>query len=127
MKKQRRMTLYSILATLIISLIVVFFTARISRRPFWSLWMVLLIVFLATWNGQIWLTSYGPFTAGISWYALIFVSIFVAILTMVFIPHTSKARSKDPDDKITMTVGLFFWITMVLLIVFVGLGFYLVR
>jgi hypothetical protein len=129
------MTLYSILATVLISLVLIFLIARISSRPFWSLWMVLLIVFLATWSGQIWFSAYGPVTVGISWYALIIVSVFVALLTMIFLPGKTKKTpvnsaaatadtGKNASDTATIVAGVFFWITMILLIVLIGLGYY---
>lgn len=119
------MNYYVVIAALIISFAVVFVLSLLSKRPFGGLWAVLLIVFMATWAGQIWINPMGPVTAGISWMALIIVSVFVGLLTLALLPSPPDPNDKNRTDTTTISVGLFFWLTMILLIAAVGLGFYL--
>src|SRR5687768_506262 len=54
------MNYYVILASLLVTMVITWAISAFSRRPLRGLWLFFLVVFLATWAGQLWITPFGP-------------------------------------------------------------------
>jgi hypothetical protein len=120
------MNYYIIPASLIITLILVLILSLSSKRPFRGLGLFFLIIFLATWAGQLWITPFGPVIWGVTWVPLVVVSIFFLFLILALIPPVplnKKANGKAEDD-VLIALGSFFWAIMILLILAIVLGYY---
>lgn len=113
-------------AALIISLAIILVFSLTSRRPLRGLWMVVVLIFLATLSGQLWIRPFGPVYWGVAWAPLIIVALFFFFLIFALLP-AAPPRSHDENkaaDGALIAMGTFFWVIMVLLIVSIVLGYY---
>jgi len=118
---------YSIIpGALIITLVIMFLVSLLSRRPVRGLWLFFLIVFLATWAGQLWVTPFGPMYWGIAWIPLLVVSVFFWLLILALLPPLTepKAGEVKTGDSGWTALGVFFWIMLLLLILSIAIGYY---
>jgi hypothetical protein len=123
--KLRAMNYGIIPAALIVSFAILLIFSLTSRRPFSGLWVVLLLIFLATLSGQLWIRPFGPVYWGISWVPLILVALFFFLLIFALAP-TAKTKKDEADvaEGALIVMGTLFWIIMILLIVSIIVGYY---
>jgi hypothetical protein len=91
-----------------------------------GLWVFFLIIFLATWSGQLWITPFGPVGWGIAWVPLFIVALFFSFLIFALIPPvpiTKKEAANDEKDA-AIAIGMFFWIIFLFLIAAIIVGYY---
>jgi len=115
---------YSIIpAALIITLIITFLFALYSKRPFRNLALFFIILFLATWSGQLWIMPFGPVTMGIAWVSLFIVPLFFAFLIFAFIPGVPAGTDETQETPFKM-YGFFALVMLALLIISIVFGYY---
>ncbi len=112
-------------AALLVSFFLILLFSLSSRRPLSGLWIVVLLIFLATLGGQLWIRPFGPVYWGISWIPLIIVPLFFFFLIFALLPPLSAKRDEGKvEEGALIAMGTFFWIIMILLIVAVVAGYY---
>jgi hypothetical protein len=122
-----KMNNYSIiLFALGITVITTGLVAAFFRHPIKGLWMFAIIVFLATWAGQLWIPAVGPVSWGVSWVSILFMPIFFWVFILALIP---PQRPNDAEEKkeTSLAMGAFFWILLIALLAFIGSGYYRAR
>ena len=118
---------YSIIpAALIITVILVFIISAITKKPIRSFWLFFVVVFLATWSGQLWINPFGPRAWGISWLPLLIVALFFSFFILALIPPVSAIRtaSDEPERSPFIIAGMFFWLIVVILFISIVIGYY---
>jgi len=118
------MNLYSVIAALIITIIITVFFSVFSKRPLTGLVLFFLVIFLATWSGQIWITPFGPITWGIAWAPLILVSLFFSFLIFALAPPIPTKVENGNEQPAFIALGLFFWLILILLLLAIIVGYY---
>ena len=109
-------------------------TRRAERRA-GLIWLFLLI-FLVTWAGGAWLRPMGPALLGTHWLSFLMVGALFALLLFIIIPRRtprgrhetldlleSMEREKELEAVAHITLGIFFWILLVVLIVAIVLRY----
>ena len=124
------MVIREILVSLIIAVLMtglyLLVTRRAERRT-GLIWLFLLI-FLVTWAGGAWLRPMGPALLGIHCLSFLMVGALFALLLFIIIPRRtprgrqetldmleSMEREKELEAVAYITLGIFFWILLVLL------------
>ena len=120
------MNYYFIPAALIAAILIIFILSLVLKRPMRGFGLVFIILFLATWTGQLWITPFGPSTLGISWIPLIIVGVLMAFLILALSTDLSTRKKSDPDQEQgpIIVAGFFFWTLMLLLLVAIVIGYY---
>lgn len=118
------MNVVAIPAALLVTFLIVLLLALASGRPLSGLWIVIIIVFLATLSGQLWITPFGPATWGVSWVPLLIVALFVALLFFALLPPAPGPEAEAGAAVASVALGAFFWVMMVILLVSIFIGFY---
>src|SRR5688572_6580942 len=127
------MTNYNaIIAALVVAfLLTVFFsTALRSRGPWGGLWVVFILIFLASWAAHLWINPVGPIIVGVSVVPILIVGIIIAIiLAAVTKPNPlKKAKTGEleapPEAVAAVTLGVFYWVLLVILIFAIIGGYY---
>lgn len=121
---KKTMSFYTIPAALIITFLVVLLFSTLSKRPLRGLGLFFLLIFLATWAGQLWLRPFGPVSFGVVWVPLIVVSLFFGLLIMALVPPRSLNSKAEASDKAGIAIGTFFWIILLVLILSLAVGYY---
>jgi hypothetical protein len=121
------MNFYSIIAALILTLIITFLFSVFSKRPLGGLLLFFIVIFLATWTGQIWITPFGPVTWGIAWVPLILVALFFSFLIFALAPPIPATEENRAEEPAFIALGLFFWLTLILLLIAIIIGYYRIR
>jgi hypothetical protein len=134
-------------ALLVALLFTLVFSASYRKRGSWgALLIFFLIIFLASWAGQLWINPIGPMVYGVSWVPLIFVGLVFAFLLMAASPPQPPKRkgttggigasgisasnapadseSTEEEEVAALAVGVFFWILLIVLFVAIVLGYY---
>jgi hypothetical protein len=124
--KIKTMNYYIIPAALAITLLVTLLFSSLSGRPFRGLWLLFILIFLATLSGQLWIAPVGPVTWGIAWVPLIAVALFLTFLLMALAPPPPEVnRTEKPQNEGAFIVlGGFFWLLMILLLIAIIAGYY---
>jgi hypothetical protein len=124
-KIRESMTYYIIPAALIITFVIVLVFSLFTRRSMNGLWTLFLVVFLATWTGQLWIMPFGPVILGVSWIPLLVVALYLSVLIFALLPPVSdKSKDATPEATTLVVTGLLFWIILALLIASIALGYY---
>lgn len=120
------MNYYIIPAALIVTLIVTFLFSIFSKKTMRELWIFFLLIFLATWAGQLWILPFGPITRGISWLSLVFVAVFFAVFILALMPMVpaDTKPEKSSEEGAFMALGAFLWIILIILLISIALGYY---
>ena len=123
------------IALLIGLLLVLLFSALLRNRvPWGSVWIFLLIVFLVTWAGGIWIGPFGPTIFDVAWLPFLIVGIFITVLLAATVPPQSappkpkketieQARRTEPAQSALSGLTLFFWLSLVLTIIVIILAY----
>jgi hypothetical protein len=129
------MIFFEILGILIIALVIglVFSLIFKVRGPWGSFWTLFIIVLLAVWAADLWLTPAGPVVWDLAWIPLIFVAIVVALLLAAAESGTRKPKSSsETPDEVTsvepdtaIKVSAMFWIILLFLILAILVGLFI--
>jgi hypothetical protein len=114
------MNYYVILAALLVTMVLTWALSMFSKRPLRGLWLFFLIVFLATWAGQLWITPFGPAYWGVNIFSLILVSVFFSFFVFALVPF----KQKNAEEGAFFIMGAFFWVIIILLIAAIVAGYY---
>jgi hypothetical protein len=119
------MNTYIIPAALVVTLIVTFIISVFSKRRIKSLWVIFILIFLATWTGQLWITPVGPSSGGVAWIPLAVTALIILFFILAIIPVVPKVNKEgEVEDGPLIAIGIFFWIMIVLLIFSIAVGYY---
>lgn len=120
------MEYYNIPAAIMISVLVMFVFSLLfkDRRPAGGPLLFFLVVFLATWSGQLWIQPVGPVYKGISWVPLIFISVFFTLLIMAMSPRVVTEQDEIETEATSFAVGIFFWMVLLLLAASIVIAYY---
>lgn len=129
-----------ILSVLLFAILIsaLFYYALKVRGPWGSFWVFFLILLLSIWAASLWIRPIGPTFYGVSWVPLFFIGLLIAIL-LAAIPTSEtrpqeKVEQKKPVDESKMkrrrdldrsagSVGWVFWLFVVILLVFIIVGY----
>ena len=130
------MFLVDLLIALLIGLFLVLLFSALFRDqvPWGSVWIFLLIVFLVTWAGGIWIGPFGPTIFDVAWLPFLFVGIFITVLLAATVPPQSappkseketieQARRTETAQSALSGLTLFFWLSLVLTIIVITLAY----
>ncbi len=117
--------LFALIFTLI--LIALFAAVFDNRGPWDSVAAFFIILLLATWAGGAWIYPFGPVLWGEVWLPFLAMAVIVALLLAAAVPpDRPRRRSPEPIESereeaveraVLGTLGLFFWILAVFLII----------
>ncbi len=91
-----------------------------------SSWALLVVVFLLTWAGGVWLEPFGPPIGKVYWLPFTLIAILVAILLAAVLPprvHT-HAQVVEREHEVEVGLGVFFWTLVAALAAIVVLGYF---
>lgn len=114
------MNYYTILAALLVTMVITWMLAAFSKRPLRGFWVFFIIVFLATWAGQLWITPFGPQYWGVNVFSLLLVAVFFSFFIFTLVPF----KRPEQQDGAFFIMGIFFWVMIVLLIAAIAGGYY---
>ena len=117
------MNYFIITAALVITLVITILFAIFSRKSKRSLALFFIIIFLATWSGQLWIMPFGPVTLGITWVSLLVVPLFFAFFIFALIPSVPLSPDETEDQPYKI-FGAFSLIMLALLIISIVFGYY---
>lgn len=89
--------------------------------PWPGLLMFLILIFLGTWAGGVWLQPFGPVFWGVSFLPFLIIGLLVALLVAAATPPPPSAlRQREPPPEAEpvvagIAVSAFFWILIVVL------------
>jgi hypothetical protein len=117
---------YSIIpAAFLVTLFIILLFSLFSKRPVRGLWIFILIIFLATWTGQLWIAPFGPVGWGISWVPLFLVALFFSFFIFALLPPVVPTKEETKaEEGAAIAFGSFFWIMFILLILSIIAGYY---
>ncbi len=127
------MELLGIITAIIISLLfaVIFYYFFRVRGPWGAFWTFFLVLFLAVWAAELWITPVGPYFYDIAWVPLVFVGLLVAIglAAATGMPERiGRKRLEEgapaPEEAEAATLGIFFWLLLAVLITVVLIGLF---
>ena len=129
------MIFFELLGILLIALVVglLFSLAFKVRGPWGSFWTIFVIVLLAVWAADLWLTPAGPVLWDLAWIPLIFVAIVVALLLAAAesgvkkskLPVKNKDEVTSKEADAASKVSAMFWIILLFLILAIVAGFFI--
>jgi hypothetical protein len=121
MLKTPPMNYFVILAALLVTFVLTWALSAVSKRPVRGMWVFFVVVFLATWAGQLWITPFGPQYWGVNVFSLILVAVFFSLFIFTLVP---LKKDGDRVNSAFFILGIFFWVMIVLLIAAIGAGYY---
>jgi small-conductance mechanosensitive channel len=118
------MNLYIIPAALITALFITLFISSLSKRSSRQFAVFFILIFLAIWSGQLWITPVGPVTRGIAWIPLIVIAIFFTMIAIALLPAATIKKTRENEDEIEEeALGLVFWIILLILILSIATSY----
>ena len=119
--------LISLAVALLVCALFVLATRSSVRRTGFG-WLFLFVL-LATWAGGVWLRPFGPAWGEIRWLQFLIVGLLVVLLIALFAPFKPPrgrhdtldqlqaiARQKELQQVAYVTLGIVFWVVLVILI-----------
>jgi hypothetical protein len=124
-----------VLAALAVAFIltVMFSTLLKSKGPWGGLWVIFIIIFLSSWAAHMWIGPIGPQMLGVSIVPLLIVGLIVTIILAAVNkpPRKNKPvqieneQQEPPIEAVNaVTVGVFYWVLLVILIFTIIGGYY---
>lgn len=107
------------------------FSAAFHTRGPWGIWWVfLLVIFLVTWAGGLWLTPFGPTVFDVAWLPFLFVGLIVTLLLVAVVPPARPPRTygeavaeAQAEEAVIAAFSIFFWILLIGLFLTIILGY----
>jgi hypothetical protein len=119
------MNIYIIPAALVVTGIIIFIVSLFSKRSMRSLWLVFVLIFLATWSGQLWITPANAMAGNVAWIPLLVIALIFLFVLLAVIPAVPDIKKDgEVEEGPLIAIGIFFWILIVLLIFSIALGYY---
>jgi hypothetical protein len=123
---------FEIVAAFIVALIltVMFSVVLRNKGPWGALWLVFVVVFLATWAATLWINPFGPLVLGVAVVPLTVVGlIFAFILAATTLPPATKISPNLAENTVIAApavhaIGIFFWILLSILVLAIAAGYY---
>jgi hypothetical protein len=126
--------LVSLTVALLVCVVFALITRSDVRRTGFG-WF-LLIVLLATWAGGVWLRPFGPIWGDIRWLQFLIAGLLVILLFALFAPFKAPggrqetieqlqeiARQKEVQKVAYVTLGIVFWVVLVILIAAIAIRY----
>lgn len=101
-----------------------------ARVPWTAIWTFVLVLFLASWAGGLWISPFGPVLFGVSWLPFIFVAVIFGLLLAAVPPErpprTPGEAFVQAEEKraARQAFDVFFWILLIVLLLAVISGYY---
>jgi hypothetical protein len=121
--------LYLIGITLVITLVFTYFFR--VRGPWGSFWTFFLVIFLVALATDIWVQPVGPYFRDVYWLPPLIVGIIIALILAAASPgkhdrkQVDQAGSEYRGDQVAfIALGIFFWFLIILLVILVATGFW---
>lgn len=106
------------------------FTVLVRRaRPWRSVVIFFLLIFLAAWTGGIWITPIGPTFMGIYWISFFTVGLIFTLFLGAATAFSSRPPRASNDElrleekEMEITLGAFFWVLLLALIFAIIIGY----
>ena len=120
-----------LLALAVALLLSAIFSAVFHTRGPWGIWWIfLLVIFLATWAGGLWLTPFGPTVFDVTWLPFLFVGLIVTLLLTAVVPPAGPPRTYGEavaearaEEAAVAALSIFFWIMVISFVVVIVLGY----
>lgn len=113
-------------------LVLVFSALFRDRTPWGSFWIFLLVVFLVTWAGGIWISPFGPTIFDVAWLPFLIVGLIITVLLAAAVPPRPTRPQKGTIEEAKRTAStesalsdltLFFWIAVILTLIVIVLAY----
>lgn len=128
------MFILDLLIALVIGFLLVLLFSALFRNstPWGSFWIFLLVVFLVTWAGGIWIGPFGPTILEVAWLPFLIVGIFIIVLLAATVPPSSarprkgtieEAKRTESAESALTGLTLFFWIALILTLIAIVLAY----
>jgi len=123
-----------LLLALVVALVLsAIFSAAFRIRGPWGIWWIfLLVIFLATWAGGVWLTPFGPTLFDVAWLPFLFVGLIFTLILAAVVPPARPPRTYSEavaevraEEAAVAAFSIFFWIMLISLIIVIVLGYVL--
>lgn len=89
-----------------------------------GLFIFLIVLFLATWAGGLWIAPFGPTLLNVAWLPFLLVGLFFALLMITLIPPTRTPRTLEEariqassETEAVIFIDIFFWILLIGLLI----------
>ncbi len=95
-----------------------------TKGPWGSFWTFFLILFLTIWAAEFWVTPIGPawgYWDETAWLPLVMIGVLMALILAAAtpprreVPHEPGEPESQTENAIVAVVGVFFWISIVVL------------
>ncbi len=100
-----------------------------TTGPWAGFWIFLLVVFLASWAGGVWLTPFGPPIFGITWLPFLITGLFFALLLAAATPVYPARKTTTPETaaeaETAAAFSIFFWVLIAGLGLFILLAYFI--
>jgi hypothetical protein len=124
-----------IIAALVVAFIItILFSVLLKNKgPWGGLWVVFIVIFLASWAANLWVHPFGPQLGGVSIVPVIIVGLIIAVILAAVTrpargnkpPKVEAEQQEPPKDAVNaVTVGVFYWVLLVILIFTIIGGYY---
>ncbi len=116
------------LAALIIALLVIAILSLLLgyRGPGDRVFWLFLIIFLGAWAIGVWARPVGPLFMGVAWIPFLVGALALALLLLAISETGSRRTLAQPTaethEEVAATVGIFFWVLILLLIALIVVG-----
>lgn len=119
------MFLFDLLAALVVAvLFTVIFSLLFRNSGPWAIgWIFLLVIFLATWAGGVWIEPFGPPIFGVYWMPFLFFGLLITFILAAATPRrTPRTRTEAieqarAEEEMAEVFNVFFWIMIIGLVV----------
>jgi hypothetical protein len=121
---------YEVVAAFAVAMILTLFFSLVlrNRGPWGALWLVFVIIFLATWAAHLWVQPAGPMVLGVSVLPIVSVGlIFAFILAAASLPRNVSAAGTgdiNANAPAATAISIFFWVLVILLVVAIASGYF---
>lgn len=119
--------LFAFLLALLFSGLIIGIFGRRGPGPAGGFLFFFILLFLVVWASSFWVTPAGPYLWDVPWLTLLFVALVVVFLIAALTPPAPSGRVPPAEtttsEAVALAFGVFFWILIFLLIIFIVLGF----
>jgi len=124
----------SYVVALVLGVLLISVLRRRGLGPWSGLLFFSLLLFFASWAGSLWIGPVGPASGGFHWLPPVIVGLIVAMLLAAATPRHAKPSDRIPEkpakleqaEAVGIVFGAMFWMSLVLLLALVFLGYVVV-